>query len=322
MSQEPLTSWSMREDKVDDSSLPHAADGLDARDLAGQLFVHGVLIAAHPRRTVFNDDAVASIMAAVAAPPRRKNRHGWVHVAAAALLLCAFAWPFLFVENLPEARASVLRGAQLLGEDVDRRFAVEAIAVSEHGVGQNHQQFQLTARPGKRFLVEGSLELGPIRFAAMRFGCDGRQVWFHSFGEQGSFGEKGSLGEKGDLPEVRRAGPLDEAPSLLRGIGNVLDLGLLDVHSFVRELSDQFELETKARVTDSGGQRLLHVVAKGGPVRTGFRLHQADLWCCERTGCIVRLEVRADDGFGRVQQLNFVDQGPMPVDASIYERPW
>lgn len=310
MSQEPLTSWSMREETVDDSSLPHAADGLDARDLAGQLFVHGVLLAAHPRRSAADADTIASIMSVVSAPPRIPRRHGWVRVAAAALLLCAFSWPFLFVENLPEARASVLRGAQLLGEDVDRRFAVEAVAVSEHGVGQNRQQFQLTARPGKRFLVEGSLELGPIRFAAMRFGCDGKQVWFHSFGDTG------------ELAEVRRAGSLDEAPSLLRGIGNVLDLGLLDVHSFVSKLPDQFTLETKARVTDTSGQKLLHVVATGGPSRQGFHLHRADLWCCEKTGCIVRLEVRADDGLGRIQQLNFVDQGPMPVDASIYDRPW
>jgi hypothetical protein len=36
----------------------------------------------------------------------------------------------------------------------------------------------------------------------------------------------------------------------------------------------------------------------------------------------VRLEVQADDGLGRTQRLNFVDQGALAVDGSIYKRPW
>lgn len=305
MRQEPLTSWSIEEDLNDDAL--RAAPDAQSDWLAGQCFVHGVLRAAHGDTAASHEGRVAAIMAAIDRPA--PSRHRWTVVAAAALVLCALAWPVLFVEQLPEARASVLRGAKLL-DDVDRRFSVEAIGVSDHGIGENHQLFQLTARPGNRFVVVGSLDLGPIRFAAMRFGCDGEQVWFHSFGDSG------------ELAEVRRAGPMEEAPSLLRGIGNVLDLGLLDVHSFVTQLPREFHLKTRSRIVDATGQKLLHIEATGGPDRPGFHLHRADLYCCEATGCIVRLEVQADDGLGRVQRLNFVDQGAIQVDSSIYRRPW
>lgn len=305
MHQEPLTSWSS-EDDWNEEALRAAPDDPSGW-LAEQCFVHGVLRAAHQHTEAANAARISSIMAAIDRPAA--SRHRWTKVAAAALVLCALAWPVLFVEHLPEARASVLRGARLL-DDGDRRFSVEAIGVSDHGIGQNHQVFQLTARPGNRFVVIGSLDLGPIRFAAMRFGCDGQEVWFHSFGDSG------------ELAEVKRAGPLEEAPSLLRGIGNVLDLGLLDVHRFVTEMPREFHLKTCGRIVDEDGQKLLHIEATGGPKRPGFHLQRADLNCCEQTGCIVRLEVQADDGLGRTQRLNFVDQGALAVDGSIYKRPW
>ncbi|MGE3172215.1 MAG: hypothetical protein AB7O97_06265 [Planctomycetota bacterium] len=274
--------------------------------LADQRFMHGVLRAMHSADAHADNARVDSILMAIEREPRRRHRSALV--VAAALLLCALVWPLLFVRSLPEAAASVLRGAELLGHDVDRRFRVESFGTRPGEIG--HQEFELIARPGNRFVVTGGLTLGPIHFASMRFGSDGREFWFHSWGS-------GS-----DLPEVQRSGPLDEAPAVLRGIGNVLDLGLLNVHDVVRQLPQDFQLRTTEVVDDQEGHSLVHVEATGGPHRPGFHLHRADVFCDQTSGMIVRLEVEADDGLGRLQRFTFHHQGSADIDASIYERPW
>ncbi len=272
---------------------------------ADQRFVHGLLRAMHTADAQASSARIDAIMTRIEVEPR--IRHRWALVAAAALLLCAVSWPLLMVQRLPEAEAAVLRGAALLADGGDRRFAVESASVDGDGAVQ---RFELVARPGMHFVVSGPLTMGTIHFADMKFGCDGKEFWFHSRSDAGG----------GD--EVRRHGPLDEAPALLRGIGNVLDLGLLDVHQVVQQLPRDFTLRAEGRVTDETGRSLVHVAATGGPQRQGFCLHRADLWCDEGTGRIVRLEVEADDGLGRLQRLSFRDQGVVAVESSTYDRPW
>ncbi len=276
--------------------------------VADQQFVHGLLRSMQSTDAVTREGRVAAIMRRIELEPRL--RHRWALVAASALLLCCVSWPLLLVRDLPEAEAAVLRGAQLLADGSDRSFRVESSGLDADGREQGSQTFELLARPGMHFVLSGAMTLGPIHFADMRFGCDGKEFWFHSAGDSMNPGE------------VRRAGPLDEAPTLLRGIGNVLDLGLLDVHKVVQQLPRDFVLHSEGRTEDGGGNSLVHVEATGGPHRPGFHLHRADLWCDEGTGMIVRLEVEADDGFGRLQRISFEHQGIVAVDTSIYDRPW
>lgn len=300
----------LSEDASDPSGLLHrsgTAGDVATQWNADQRFVHGLLRGMQSADAQAREVRIDTIMAQIDTASRSRYRPALV--AAAALLLCALAWPLLFMERLPEARAAVMRGVALLADGSDRRFQVESTGLDSHGREQPLQRFELTARPGMHFVISGAMTLGPIHFADMHFGCDGKQFWFHTKG--------------GDAPtEVRRSGPLDEAPTLLRGIGNVLDLGLLDVHQVVQQLPHDFVLHAKGRSTDASGRRLVHVEATGGPQRTGFHLHRADLWCDEVTGMIVRLEVEADDGLGRCQRLSFEHQGVVAVDTAVYERPW
>lgn len=293
---------------IDDLDFGEAQVAGREQWVADQRFVHGLLRSMQSADAQAREARIAAIMGAIDIEPR--IRHRWALVSAAALLLCVLGWPLLLVNKLPEAEAAVLRGAALLADGSDRSFRVESSGLDGDGREHATQTFELIARPGMHFVLSGAMTLGPIHFADMRFGCDGKDFWFHSTGGGHS------------AEDVRRSGPLDEAPAVLRGIGNVLDLGLLDVHKVVQQLPQDFVLRSEGRTTDPTGRTLVHVEATGGPDRPGFHLHRADLWCDEATGMIVRLEVEADDGFGRSQRLAFEHQGVVAVDTAIYNRPW
>lgn len=283
--------------------------------IARQRFVDGVMRAVRtPQET--QEATIASIMCRLdddrVAPlswsrPQPKP-HRMLLVLAASLLLGMFFWPAVFSEPLPEAHASVLRGASLLREDCERSFAV-SLLTSSNGHTKPEQKLELTMRPGRRFVVHGALQLGPIRFDEMRFGCDGNEFWFEA-------------PEVGGSEQIRRAGPLEEAPSLLRGIGSVLDMGLLDVHAFVTQLPKSFALKTTKRSFDAHGRNLVHVEATGGQSRPGFCLQRAEVVCCEDSGTIVRLDVEGNDGLGTEHRLSFSDLGSRAANEKLYQRPW
>lgn len=299
-----------------DGDGPSPQEPAAANWRAEQQFVDALLRA---RRTPLatQEQSIASILSRLDQPKttslswsRPQNRqHKPLLVLAASLLVGLLLWPAMFSEPLPEAHASIARGAELLGDSVDRRFSVELSTRSKNG-SESSQDLALTMRPGKRFLLSGPLELGPITFASMQFGCDGKEFWFHAPDTDGSFAE------------IRRSGPLEEAPSVLRGIGNVLDMGLLDMRAFVSRLPEAFQLRTVKRTTDARGRVLVHIEATGGPARPGFHLQRAEVVCDEVTGAIVELGVVADDGLGSSHRLHFVDEGPQPVYESVYSKPW
>ena len=299
-----------------DGDVPSSHDPAIASLRAEQQFVDALLRA---RRTPLatQELTIASIMKQIDEPKQttlswsraQNSQHRPLMVLAASLLVGLLLWPALFSEPLPEAHASLARGAELLVDTVDRRFSVELSTRGKSG-SESRQDLVLTMRPGKRFLVSGPLELGPIHFASMQFGCDGKEFWFHAPDADGAFAE------------IRRAGPLEEAPSVLRGIGNVLDMGLLDMRAFVSRLPEAFQLRTVKRSTDAQGRMLVHIEATGGSARPGFHLQRAEVLCDEVTGAIVQLGVEADDGLGSSHRLRFVDEGPQPVYESVYAKPW
>jgi len=291
-------------------------DDLILRDwIARQRFVDGVMRAVRtPTET--QEATIRDIMSRLGddrpmplswSRPQPKP-HRMMLVLAASLLVGMLFWPTVFSEPLPEAHASVLRGASLLREEGERCFAV-SLLTSSQGHAKPEQNLELTMRPGRRFVVHGALQLGPIRFDEMRFGCDGNEFWFEAPAPDAS-------------EPIRRAGPLEEAPSLLRGIGSVLDMGLLDVHAFVTQLPKTFALKTTKRTFDAYGRNLVHVEATGAPARPGFCLQRAEVVCCEESGTIVRLDVEGNDGLGTEHRLSFSDLGPRVADDRLYRRPW
>ncbi len=310
MNQDHLTPWEM-----DDNESPSKAAGgeLANHDPSDRL-VDAMIVAAL-RPAAADALAVTRIMARIAdtaapARPEPRRRHSWAHVATAALVLMGLLAPLWLWQGLPEAHATMRQAADHLGAGIDRRFAVEIEAVAKDGAREQMQSLQLLARPGGRFVVSGPLDLGPMHLSAMRFGCDGREFWFHSFGRPGQD------------PELRRQGPLDEAPEALRPLGSLFASGLLDVHAVVSELPRDLKLRTERRYVDGDGNRLVVVEAKGGPRAAGYRLRRARVHCCEVTGRIVRLDVEAEVGGGRTQRLRFSDRGQEHADESVYRRPW
>jgi len=302
------------DDDFQGGDAPPFQDPIAVEWAARQHFVDGLLRASKTPADA-NERSIDSILARLGesrsmplswARPQR-NPHRISLVLAASLLAGLLLWPLILPASLPEAHASVQRAAEVLGECVDRRFAIEL--TSDRGaVATAKQSLTLTMRPGRKFLVSGPLDIGPLRFASMQFGCDGAQCWFDA--------------QRTDAESVRREGPLDEAPSLLRGIGNAIDLGLLDMQSFVSKLPEVFQLKTIGRSEDDNGNSLVHVQATGGPERAGFHLRSAEIVVAEASGMIVRVDVVADDGLGDVQRIRFVDLGTHPVYDTVYQKPW
>jgi hypothetical protein len=302
------------DDDFQGGDAPPFQDAIAVEWAARQRFVDGLLRASKTPVDA-NESSIDSILSRLDEPramplswsrPQR-NPHHISLVLAASLLAGLLLWPLMLPASLPEAHASVQRAAEVLGACVDRRFAIE-LRESDGDGPISAQALMLTVRPGRKFLVSGPLEMGPLRFSAMQFGCDGKDCWFD--------------GQREGAEPVRREGPLVEAPSLLRGIGNTIDLGFLDMHSFVSKLPETFQLKTIGRSKDQGGNALVHVQATGGPERAGFHLRRAEIVVAEASGMIVRVDIDADDGLGEVQRIRFVDLGTQPVYDTVYQKPW
>jgi hypothetical protein len=268
--------------------------------LADQRFVHGLLRAMQQSDAEAREARVAAILAAARPPGARRS---WL-VAAAALLLCAVAGMFWLPGRLPSAEAAVQRAAELLGQDVDRRFTMTFATVDTDGRERNRNELDFTTRPGMRVLLSGSVQFGPFHLDDMRAGCDGTEVWWR-FGPDGKF---------------KQAQPL-QSDRLLSMFGNVLDLGYLDVHALVENLPSTFELRTVGRERDAAGRSVLHIQAVGEPRRPGVKLKRADLLVDEATGMITRVEVEFAGPRGR-GHFGFEYLGVVQLDPAAYRRPW
>ena len=302
---EPWEEWSALDDTLADApvdAVPAAARPW----LADQRFVHGLLRAMHLADVQAREARIAEILAAAMPAAGTRSARSWWLVAAAALLLCAVAGVLWLPGRLPSADAAVLRAAELLGQDVDRRFVLAASFVVTTGHEPLHHELdlELTTRPGMHLLVTGSVPFGPMRLDDVRGGCDGVEVWVQ--------------------PQQRlfwRAWPLADAQRLLAGMGDVLDLGYLDVHALVERLPKTFALRAVARERDVSGRSVLRIEATGAPRRPDVKLRRALLWVDEDTGMVTRIEVAAEGPRGTAH-LKFEYQGVVQLDAGAYRRPW
>lgn len=281
---------------------PIAEPPVEARAwLAEQRVLHGLLRAMQGADAQAAELRVQRILAATVEADARVLPFRWGIVAAAALLLSLgigwLCWP----ERLPAAEAAVARAVEMLAEDVDRRFVLTDTIVDLGGRERTRQEFELTARPGMHFLLEGRHILG-----AIRAGCDGREAWL-VFGRNDGF---------------RRAVPLAEATRLLGVFGDVLDIGYFDVHALVARLPDSFELRTVGRERAEDGAWLLRIEAHGEPRRQDLELKRAEIWCDEATGMITRVLVEAEGRRGFRRRIAFEYQGTVELGANGYSKPW
>lgn len=311
------------DDTLDDSTTPTAVPPEARRWLAEQRLVHALLLAAQPRTAARGEATVASVLDRLerpdaAAQPLQLLRGGagwrrWAVVAAAAALLSILLVRAFAPSEVPTAAAAMQRAVSVLGQDLDHRFqlTVDGIDGGE-GRPRLHQEFELVSRPGMRFLVEGKLSFGTFQFGDFRCGCDGAQLWFQPANQL-----------------FRRAVPLAEAEKLLALMGNVLDLGYLDVHAFIERLPEQYELEVIGRQDDADGRRLLRIEARARP-RDGTSPAADPMpqpgagWLLfdEDSGMVVQFEFDVGAGHGGRQVVRFVHRGSAASGAVDYRRPW
>lgn len=309
---QPRERWRQYDDTLDD-----AADGGDAagavpdevkRWLGEQRFLHGLLRALHTADAAARESRITSLLERIDGE-RRMARRSWRHwamVSAAALLMAVVGLWFVLPASLPTAEAAMSRAVAELARDVDRRFHLELRATD--GKLRLHHEFALVTRPGNRFRIDGKFAFGTIQFGELRIGCDGTEMWV--LPANGMF---------------RRAAPIAQRERLMKGFGDKLDLGYLDVHDLVEKLPRDFELRVVGRETGDDGRAVLRIEAErraGAPVAGGGVLQSAWLLCDEPTGMVTRLEVQVERGKGIVHQVSLRYLGEESPGLVDYQRPW
>ena len=293
---EPEERFGAHDDTLDESV--DAQPSAEARPwLARQRFVHGLLRALHGADSSAREARVQAVMARV-----RPTRFEWRRplLAAAAVLLASAAiwWAWPRPGSLPRAEALVARALASLDDPVDRAFTL-AITI-ERGGREVHRDLDLVLRPGRRFFVAGE---GP--FGHFRVGCDGTNFWF----------DAGGL--------IRHEVPLAEASRFADKMGDVLDLGYLDLDELVRRLP-QAALRSTRR--EAGAIR----VEASGPVTTPrMDLDGVQILVDEATGMIRSLDATATRRGGaggdeqrRVAKIAYRYVGERQLGADGYKRPW
>jgi hypothetical protein len=295
------------DDTLADGPAPAAVPDEAKRWLGEQRLMHGLLRALHTADAAARESRIDGLLqridverASAAAAPRRH----WTLVSLAALLLATIAVWFALPERLPTADAAVSRAVAELARDVDRRFHLTMTATDRAGKEQLRNEFSLVARPGKRFRIDGKFAFGGMQFGELRIGCDGTELWV--LPANGAF---------------RRAVPIAERERLMKGLGDALDLGYLDVHELVEKLPADFDLRVVAREVGDDGRPVLRIEATR---RTEARVTLKSAWllCDEASGMVTRIEAEgeAGAGFGRRISLRYLgEEVPGLVD---YQRPW
>ena len=299
--------WRAADDTLGDVANEQVPSG-SQQWLGQQRFVHGLLRALHTADAAARESRIQNLLQSIdaerPAAPAGGSRH-WLLVAAAALLLASLGLFAVLPSRLPTAEAAVLRAVEHMARDVDLRYRLVLSGTDAEGAQRLHHQFDLVTRPGMHFLIDGKLSFGTMQLGEFRLGCDGEELWARS--------ANGAL---------RRAVPLAERERLMQGLGDLLDLGYLDVHAMVRRLPEDFELKVVGTEVGADGRRLLRVEASRERNGRQPALRNAWLLCDEATGMVVRLEaqVGSERGFQRRVQFEFV--GEEPAGTIDYRKPW
>ncbi|MEZ5964092.1 MAG: hypothetical protein R3F56_09630 [Planctomycetota bacterium] len=281
------------DDSLDESGTELREAGA-APWLAQQRFVHGMLRALNSQDASAREARVRALMA------RLQPANGWrgrLAAAAAVLVLAAAAvWVLSTIDRLPRAEAMVAQALASLHEPIDRAFELQLDV--ERGERQQHRTMQVVLHPGSRFLITGD-----TTFGAFRAGCDGEEVWFEP-----------------QLAIFRSALPLKEAHRLTDRLGDVLDLGYLDLDTLLRRLPADTELRCVGR--EDGGIR---VEAIGTVHLRRFDLRSVRMLVDDRSGLLRDVEAVAvgERRGARVEvKLRFRHVSDRSLGESAYRRPW
>lgn len=262
--------------------------------LAQQRFMHGLLRAAHTQDASAREARVQAVMARL---PRPRQWRSSLTVAAALLVLAAAAtWAVSTIERLPRAEAMVARALASLHEPVDRAFDLQ-IGVDRAG-RHTQRSLQVVMRPGRRFLVSGEAPFG-----SFRAGCDGETVWFAPA-----------------LDAFRTSVPLSEAHRLTERLGDVLDLGYLDLETLLRRLPDATELRCVGREGDG-----IRVEAIGTVKVRDLELRSIRMLVDDRSGLLRDVEavVVGEKRATKVDiRLRFRHVADRQLGEDAYRRPW
>lgn len=292
--------WRELDDTLADGPAPVDVPGEAKAWLADQRFLHGLLRALHTQDAAAHEGRVAAILERIDREATVEPRRRWLVVAAVALLVaCVGVWAAL-PASLPTAEAAVERAVAELARDVARRFVLRVTPADGKSGPKN--EFAVMARPGGRFRVEGKLNIGSMQLGQFRLGCDGEELWFVA--ANGAF---------------RHTVPLAERERLQQRLGDVLELGYLDVHDLVRKLPGDFALRVVGRESNAG-RDVLRIEATRARTDAGARLRSAWLLCDEATGMVTQIEAEIAHGSAaRRVSFEYVGEEPGTVD---FRRPW
>ncbi|MGK0204971.1 MAG: hypothetical protein ACI9S9_004057 [Planctomycetota bacterium] len=303
--------WHELDDTVADGPSPAEVPDEARKWIAEQRTMHGLLRALNTADSTAREARVESVLTSIDAHDARAHRRHWVAVAAAALLMATLGIWFASPPSLPTAEAAMARIADQLTLNVDRKYHVKLSTANRKRPERVFHEFNLTVRPGMRFLIEGrfafaGLRISPGRSGAPgRIGCDGETVWI----------EPGSR-------RHRRSGPLADRERLLEGLGDILDTGYLDLHSLVAKLPGNFDLRVVDRSQDEQGRQLLHIKAHRRARSGSFRVRSAELTVDELTGIITHLDAQVRLTAGGMRHV-LVDYLGQPDAGEVdYSRPW
>ncbi|MCC7396480.1 MAG: hypothetical protein IT455_05380 [Planctomycetes bacterium] len=297
--------WGQLDDTLADGPSPADVPPAARQWLAQQRTMHGLLRALHTADPAAREARVAGILERIDEHERARHGRGrWLLAAAAALLLAVFGTWWSLPAHLPTAEAAVQRAAEQLARDVDRRFRVVASVATERSGELRRHELALVVRPGSRFRVDGKFSFGGLTFGQMHAGCDGDELWFTA--GNGLF---------------RHAGPVAERERLQQRLGEVLDVGYLDIEQLVRNLPADFELRVVGRQRDADGRNRLVIEAVSVRADRGVKLRSARLECDEATGMVTRLDVECAAG-PAVRRIELQYLGEEPAGLVDYQRPW
>jgi len=298
--------WSELDDTVADGPSPVEVPEEAREWIAEQRVMHGLLRAVNTADASARESRIESVLAHIDVYNARAHQRHWFAVAAAALLFATFGVWFALPSSLPTAEAAMARVADQLSLNVDRKFHVKLSSGGRKRPGRVFQEYELTVRPGMRFLIEGRVSFDGWRGADSLIGCDGETVWV----------QRGAGGRN------RRSGPLADRERLVEGFGDILDTGYLDLHCLTDRLPGNFDLRVTDRSVNEQGQQLLHIKAHRRSRSGLLRVVSAELVVNEITGVVTYLDaqVRLETGGMRHVLVDYLGQPAMgEVD---YSRPW
>jgi len=297
--------WAEFDDTLADGPSPAEVPEEARAWLAEQRIIHGLLRAMYTADASAREGRVAAVLDGIERHAVSSQRRHWVTVALAASLLATVGVWFALPQSLPTAEAAMARAVDQLARNVDRHYHVRVSNAGGRRPERVSSEFDLVVRPGMRFLIEGRVTMGRLRVVDGRIGCDGETIWVD--------------GENG---RGRRSGRLADREKLFKGLGEILDLGYLDLHALVENLPIGFKMQVVDRSTDADGRQLLHIEAGRRRKAGAIRVRGAELLVDEQSGMVRRLAAQVSGVGGGVRQVLIEYRGQPEPGSVDYSRPW